>query len=86
MKIKALACLCIMYGANRIPLERKSLWDFPMIRFHFEYKCRFLFIANIHSIISKSLACGCMMRMREPDIFGGGIQVDYESNTSERKN
>lgn len=58
-----------MYGANRIPLERKSLWDFPTIRFHFEYKCRFLFIANIHSIISKSLACGCMMRMREPDFF-----------------
>lgn len=84
MKIKALVCLCIMYGANRIPLEQKSLWDFPMIRFHFEYKCRFLFIANIHSIMPKSLACGCMMRMREPDIFF--VQVDYESNTKERKN
>lgn len=47
-----------MYEANRIPLEQYSLWDFPMIKFHFEYKVRFLFIANIHSIMSNSLACG----------------------------
>lgn len=58
-----------MYEANRIPLEQYSLWDFPMIKFHFEYKVRFLFIANIHSIMSNSLACGYMMRMREADIF-----------------
>lgn len=30
------AAFCIIF--NRIPLEQNSLWDFPMIRFHYEYK------------------------------------------------
>ena len=54
-----------MYEANRIPLEQHPLWDFPIIKFHVEYKHRFLFIANIHLIMLKSLACGYMMRITE---------------------
>lgn len=50
---------------NRIPPEQHSLWDFPMIRFHYEYKLRFLFIANIHKIMSNALASVYMMRMKE---------------------
>lgn len=59
-----------MHEANRIPPEQLSLWDFPMIKFHFEYKVRFLFIANIHNIMANSLACAFLMGMRETEIFG----------------
>lgn len=64
-KSTATAAFCIMYEANRIPLEQHPLWDFPIIKFHVEYKHRFLFIANIHRIMLKSLACGYMMRITE---------------------
>lgn len=58
-----------MYGAKRIPLQQHSLRDFPMIKFHFEHECRFLFIANIHSIMSNSLPRYSVMRMGEAGAF-----------------
>lgn len=73
-KCTSRAALCIMHEANRIPLEQYPLRDFPIIKFHFEYKHRFLFIANIHSIMLKSLACGYLMRMRETEVFVQGTQ------------